>query len=128
MISDAMAEEDAKKAEASARDEAVQEASDLEAAKIAENNRTHPATEMGLRGDKAFEFKNIIAVRGTGKKKQYMLEWVENYVGEHGDNRYTWEPKTHVPKVDRNRFDAAYVPVEKGVRSIVSMHVACYHA
>jgi hypothetical protein len=91
----------------------------LEAAKIAENNRTHPAAEMGLRGGTCFTFKKIVAVKGTGHMKRWMVQWEEKYPGEWKDEKYTWKPAINVGKEHRDRFDADYVPVEKGVRSNV---------
>ncbi len=57
----------------------------LEAAKIAENNRTHPAAEMGLPGGTCFTFKKIVAVKGTGHMKRWMVQWEEKYPGEWKD-------------------------------------------
>jgi hypothetical protein len=53
------------------------------------------------------------------------VEWVEKYVGQWKDHRYTWEPAINVNREYWDSFDADYVPVEKGVYKI---QLFCFNA
>jgi hypothetical protein len=52
-------------------------------------------------------------------QREYLIEWTEEYEGEHGLSRFTWEPAGNIERTDVDEFKRKYVELStEGVRFV----------
>jgi hypothetical protein len=78
------------------------------------------ARSIGLRGGgDIYEVRKIHArrkMRSRSPKYEWLVEWEEEFPGQYGQQRFTWQAASDIPQQFRDEFQKSYVPLEPALQ------------